>query len=744
MVALSLAPCLVLATLLGSCSRPAQASIPTTPNQVAVFERGVAAVRTGLTDLTDPSQLAMGIAGWATREKASSPWVWAVSQEASLWVVAPEDATQVRELVLQVRAPGFLAADFTLSARVNGRELGELPLDKGQEELVFALPADTCRAGLNRIELTGSHWESPKEHARGPDPRRLSFQFRSARLGAPGSSLLVRRLVPPVGAYLEGEWGNRLLVQGLADSSPVAPRVPEAFPARLGAVFGPGELALVYATTPGEATPDVRLGTDAGYTNLILIVIDTLRNDALDLVPTPNLDRLVAEGVRFPLAFANAPMTLPSHTSLFSSRLPSTTGLVNNGQIIPMDVPLLPSALGAEGYTTLGVVSIGTLWFVMPGTSLERSFAEYLSAGPLIPSGSATSALLAERVEAGALSEPFFLFAHFADPHEPYRDHGPGKNPVVLELDGEPFWSFYPKAGELLERDLELTAGEHRWSFQSPELEVGLLSFELRRDGVPVPVTFDAGGPYRFEHELQARFELDSPAKVHLRMWASDLPFGVERLYRYAGEVVAADAAVGQLIETLEAAGLWDSSLVVFTSDHGEGFAEHGYNGHVQVLFDEMLHVPLVIRPPLGAAWDPVRARLRADSAGLFPLTDLAPTMLALLGREPLPGSEGRSHLEPRSTGSVLLAETHRPEAERDLYCLRDTRWKLIFDPAAERFELFDLAADPTEHQNLFDERGAEFSGWCDQLRWRAQLYEQAPESLSDPALRADLDALGY
>src|SRR5262245_19877404 len=98
--------------------------------------------------------------------------------------------------------------------------------------------------------------------------------------------------------------------------------------------------------------------------NVVLIVIDTLRADAVfdpaGKYETPCLDRLASEGVAFEHAFSAAPMTLPSHMSLFSSRPVLETGVFVNQQTVPTDLPLLAEWLEEHGYDTRAVLSLGT------------------------------------------------------------------------------------------------------------------------------------------------------------------------------------------------------------------------------------------------------------------------------------------------------------------------------------------------------------------------------------------------
>jgi len=119
---------------------------------------------------------------------------------------------------------------------------------------------------------------------------------------------------------------------------------------------------------------------------------------------------------------------------------------------------------------------------------------------------------------------------------------------------------------------------------------------------------------------------------------------------------------------------------------------------------------------------------------------DLVPTLTQLLNLDDFPGAMGRSLLEGGQR--TLLAEAHPPEAPRDLYALRDERYKLIYDPDQEFFELYDLQRDPGELTNLFG-AGDRFPAWQDRLRRAAdeEVLESAPPG-AETVRR--LEGLGY
>ncbi len=165
----------------------------------------------------------------------------------------------------------------------------------------------------------------------------------------------------------------------------------------------------------------------------------------------------------------------------------------------------------------------------------------------------------------------------------------------------------------------------------------------------------------------------------------------------YEGEVVHADRCVGALIAELERGGILDDTLVVLLSDHGEALGEHGEETHGLFVYECVLRVPLILRLP--GAHGPRGKRVAATVS----LIDVMPTLLELLELPP-PPMEGQS-LAALVRGEAiaerdLFAETHYPLFYRwsPSYSVQRGMHKYIRAP---RPELYDLAADPDEHDNL-------------------------------------------
>lgn len=494
--------------------------------------------------------------------------------------------------------------------------------------------------------------------------------------------------------------------------------------------------------------------------NVVLILIDTLRADAI-LDPdgrydTPNIDRLAAEGVLFPRAFAAAPMTLPSHVSLFSSRPPTETKVLNNGQKIPEALPLLAEWLSKQHYDTRAVVSLGTLNPPTRGKGVSRGFGSYDYDYWCMAQAEGTEARLRASLAERDTAKPLFLFAHFSDPHEPYNAHGTELTEVDLKMDGELLDRLVTSDMSFWSKTVKLSEGRTVFEFSIPDTRPGkfrVRQLECRENGERLEVNWEQ---YKAMNRVKsAVVSIDrgqrAPAACELRAWINDVPPSDDsRRSRYAQEVAYADRYVGELLRRLDELGLYQDSLIVFTSDHGEALGEPRWNGgtffgHAKHLTDEQIHVPLIIRLPRN---DPRREPLAAAATRVVSHLDLVPTLLEIAGVPPLPGQRGISLFEPHP--AVHVAQTQMPEAERNQVALRDERYKMIYFPGGEReadsFVLFDLVEDPGELHDVFGRKGDQRPGWPERLR---HLYEHTADDFragaaDEPADVEMLNALGY
>lgn len=218
----------------------------------------------------------------------------------------------------------------------------------------------------------------------------------------------------------------------------------------------------------------------------------------------------------------------------------------------------------------------------------------------------------------------------------------------------------------------------------------------------------------------------------------AEFDFGPAAVDRYDSEIAYTDRQIGRLLDGLAKSGKAERTLVAFTADHGEGFGAHRHLYHTVTLFDELLHVPLMLRGP---GLEPGRV---ATPVGML---DLAPTLLSLLGK-PIP-PEWKGAPWPRRDGRFapdlerpLVAETQR---FADLRALRVGRYKLIADRKSGGRKLFDLEADPGEQKNLRREQPERAERMFQQLEAHyAQGATSAPRKDLPPDLEERLRSLGY
>jgi arylsulfatase A-like enzyme len=208
----------------------------------------------------------------------------------------------------------------------------------------------------------------------------------------------------------------------------------------------------------------------------------------------------------------------------------------------------------------------------------------------------------------------------------------------------------------------------------------------------------------------------------------------------YDGSINYVDDQLAELFELLRELGIYDSTVIIVTSDHGEEFLDHGFFLHRQGVYDEVARVPLIIRYP-GAEFGGTRF------GGMVSTVDLMPTILDYLGLPPPSETNGSSVLPqlggaPKVRDDAVIASA-----------LRTERWKVVVG----RDEVFDLEADPMEQINVADlhpdRKRALESAWRRQVadlrdmhRRLAEIDVAASPDTADLTAeeREALEALGY
>jgi arylsulfatase A-like enzyme/tetratricopeptide (TPR) repeat protein len=239
---------------------------------------------------------------------------------------------------------------------------------------------------------------------------------------------------------------------------------------------------------------------------------------------------------------------------------------------------------------------------------------------------------------------------------------------------------------------------------------------------------YDAHSPYEPPEPFLSEFRPRGPAGL------------------YDGEIAFADQQVGRCVSWLQKAGLDRRTILVVVGDHGEALGHHGEGTHGYFVYDDVLHVPLVVAAPFDEL-DGVRVDSQVS------LVDVFPTVLALAGIEPKVLVHGRSllpsMLHPKEQPNVYAYSESMPPSLQfgwsALYSLRSPRYKLIQAP---RPELFDLVADPGEATNVLGqhrELAREMGRELDRLMAETSRDAPAPEAANlDKETAERLAALGY
>ncbi|NLV74619.1 MAG: sulfatase-like hydrolase/transferase [Chloroflexi bacterium] len=446
--------------------------------------------------------------------------------------------------------------------------------------------------------------------------------------------------------------------------------------------------------------------------NILLIHADQWRYDCVaanghPLLQTPHLDRLAAEGVRFTHAFTPSPICVPERNCLLHGQWATRHGCITNyDSEAPKPVEGTPitftRVLKEAGYY-LGYVG---KWHVrrdkeptdpMYGyddyVSEDAPYAEWRAAQGYAP-GPHTNGWFGE-----------------VDPHIP-----PEGSRIVWGVDraleyirrGQERGGPWMVRWDPVEPHLPNVVPEPYASMYPPETIAPWPSF-------PDPLV---GKPYI---QVQQR-----------RTWKVD-GWGWERwapiVSRYLGEISLLDFAVGRLLAGLERLGERDNTLVVFTSDHGDLCGGHGMMDKMHIMYEDVVHVPLIVR------WPGVAPAGQVQDAFISHALDLAATFCEAAGAEIPAGFQGeslvtclRDGVGPERDGiaSTFAGNQFGLYSQR---MWRERRWKYIWNPTAED-ELYDLETDPGEVTNRATDPAC--AGLLQRLRERLVAWMEATD---DPLL---------
>lgn len=452
----------------------------------------------------------------------------------------------------------------------------------------------------------------------------------------------------------------------------------------------------------GEGNPSV--APDGDLPNILLIVADTLRADVLTPYNesarpnTPALARLAEDSVVFRSHFAQSSWTKPSFGTLLTGLHPRSHGAVSQVAILPDGVTTLAELLGAYGYLTMGFSNANA------NNSRKMNFSQG--------------------------------FAHWEDLQPSHFYLGAPRAATQLVL----YRRLIDQLGKLVLLDV-------RQYYQPAETVTGRtlewLDDVYSKSGSPLFAMIH----YMDAHDPYMNGKLRGPGYANELLHNRDKSrIRDQMVAAYEGDVEYLDCHFGALLEGLRERRLYDDSLIVFTSDHGEEFSEHGGWFHGDSIYDEVVAVPLFIKLP--------GVDKGTEYTGLSSHIDIVPTLLHAVGLPVPEVMPGRILMDGAGTGRTEKATTVFLETEARAHVLgvRSTSAKAIWnikpDGAVASFELYDLREDPEERQDIssvkptllerFEDIVAEAVAESDAVAVRRASSKQTWE------LQQQLEALGY
>jgi arylsulfatase A-like enzyme len=413
----------------------------------------------------------------------------------------------------------------------------------------------------------------------------------------------------------------------------------------------------------------------SGSPNVLLITLDTVSADHMGIygyarANTPNLSALAAQSTVYSNFIAVAPLTLTSHASMFTGLYPQSHGAYKEfnrftaGRPLDARIPTMAQILANRGYRTMAVVANRYYLNAEFGTLRGFQFVDWMA--PTVLVAPERDYLLRSRLR---------NLLRF--------------DPVVRDFDNVTI-----SAAEVNRRAAYLL---DRASHQTKPFFLFLNYCDAHMPYLP-PAPYNALYPGRdlgfdlkeYTQTMEAVNNRNTPlspaSRAHL-------------VSQYDGAIAYLDAELGRIIGRLKQDGDFDRTMIIITSDHGEAFGDRNIVFHDAAVYQDEVHIPLLIKYPgqtSGARVDTLASHV-----------DLMPTVMNVLGIQPPAAMQGVDLRNMPAAPRVVVSEMHAstnydgPRFQQIEYAVYSWPYKMIYSTNGMR-ELYDLSADPFEHRNLF------------------------------------------
>ncbi len=417
--------------------------------------------------------------------------------------------------------------------------------------------------------------------------------------------------------------------------------------------------------------------------NVIMVMVDTFRPDHLDRETAPFLSALMQKSVVFENTMAPCSWTLPSTASVLTGLYPHQHGHISKTRSKLKDVYMISESFKSADYKT---AAISNNMLIEPRYGFAQGFDQFISLGKPrynhLNSGKILTLRAKELIKTYE-GRPFFMYLHYMDPHFPYLAPPPD--------------TFFQLRGGLWEK---------------------IKSF------------------YSF---------LKYDSQVNSEDWLMDRPRFIPLVIaRYRGEIRYWDRQLEDLVSYIKSRRMLSNTIIVVVSDHGEAFGEHGNYFHGNSLFQEEVHVPLIIYD----GRRPAAARIKTPVSS----TEVARIIAGIAGIESSPEWHGRTMkgLLKKDNSNERIAAVFVHQIHKVSFAARKKNQKIIINhntrTGTKEKLLFNLADDPHERRNLWTYPESEeltLYKWMTEFLPPPDSITYQPEEINRQ-LEKDLKAMGY